>query len=400
MEAQFNSAYPLLHHRCLPLLAAFLDFKASNGTRVEKAVYKGLSLLGLVDRLLLKRPVTFFGRGDQYLLRDGTHGRGGFEKIGSEQEAPPLCLKDYLSYDEVKLSALLSVSSSSFFINDGSRRNKGVPGAAGSFQESGVIVGMVGARLKKAGVMEWQDCVVTPKQNTRQGGYGPPGERQHLQHLWARLWGMTLPLWEAAAPGETFLEVNKTTRLNVAAYKARMQLTAETLLAEAKSRTKAAGLKAYVHVVGLGLGVWRASHQQDALFVDAWGDALKGSDVTHVAHIDFSWIGAEACQGVRDGEVFPGTDVVIHFSKRSLHDPVPRGTLLVVGYAWDGNALPGNEYWLGKLSSTGDGAAACSSGVAELHNTHINSNVRGANLHVAGPWGVMHVAEYASRIVK
>lgn len=359
-----------------------------------------MSLLGLVDRLLLKRPVTFFGRDDQYLLRDGTHGRGGFEKIGSEQEVPPLCLKEYLSYDEVKLSALLSVSSYSFFINDGSRRNKGVPGQVGSFQESGVIVGMVGARLKKADFMEWQDCVVTPKQNIRQRGYGPPGEREHLQHLWARLWGMTLPLWEATGAGEAFLEVNKTTRLNVAAYKARMQLAAETLLAEAKSKTKAAGLKAYVHVVGLGLGVWRASPQQDALFVDAWGAAIKESDVTHVAHIDFSWIGAEACHGVRDGEVFPGTKVVVHFSKRSLHDPVPRGTLLVVTYAWDGNSLPGNEYWVGKLSSTGDGAAACSSGVAELHNTHINPNVRGANLHVAGPWGVMHVAEYASRVVR
>ncbi|MPC13509.1 hypothetical protein E2C01_006247 [Portunus trituberculatus] len=358
-----------------------------------------MSLLGLVDRLLLKRPVTFLGRDDQYLLRDGTRGKGGFEKIGKDYEAPPLCLRDYLSYDEMKLSALLSVSSASFFVNDGSRKNQGVPGARGSFQDSGVIVGMVGARLKKAGYMEWQDCVVTPKQNTRQAGYGASRDGQHLQQLWARLWGVTLPVWEGEGPavGDDFLLVNKTTRLNVAAYKARMQLTAETLLAEAKSRAVAAGLKAYVHVVGLGLGVWRASPRQDALFVEAWGDAIKATDVTHVAHIDFSWIGAAECHGVWDGQVFPGTQVVVHFTKRSLHDPVPAGTLLVVSYAWDGNSMPGNEYWIGKLASTGDGAAACSSGVAELHNAYINPNVRAANLHVAGPWGVMHVAEYASR---
>ncbi|KAG0730422.1 hypothetical protein GWK47_028285 [Chionoecetes opilio] len=400
LETQINSAYPLLHHRCLPLLAAFLSFKSKHGTRVERAVYEGMSLLGLVDRLLLNRPVTFLGRNDQYLLRDRTRGKGGFEGIGSEQEALPLCLKEYLSYDEMKLSALLSVSSRSFFVNDGSRRNKGVPGAEGSFQDSGVIAGMVGARMKKAGFMEWQDCVVTAKQNTVQGGYGPARAGRHLQHLWARMWGVTLPVWEATTVNDNFLKVNTTTRLNVVAYKARMQLTAETLLAEAKSRAEAAGLKAYVHVVGLGLGVWRASHQQDALFVDAWGDAIKESDVTHVAHIDFSWIGAEACQGVRDGEVFPATQTVVHFSSRSLHDPVPPGTLLVVSYAWDGNSLPGNEYWIGKLCSTGDGAAACSSGVAELHNAHINPSVRGDNLHVAGPWGVMHVAEYASRVLR
>lgn len=402
LETHINSAYPVLHHRCLPLLAAFLHFKTSHGTRVEKAVYEGMSLLGLVDRLLLKRPITFLGRDDQYLLRDGKRGKGGFEKIGSDHEAQPLCLRDYLSYDEMKLSALLSVSSASFFVNDGNRKNKGVPGERGSFQDSGVIVGMVGARMKKAGYMEWQDCVVTPKQNTRQAGYGPWRDGQRLQHLWAKMWGMTLPVWEGDGPavGDDFLFVNKTTLLNLAAYKARIQLAAETLLGEAKSRAVAAGLKAYVHVVGLGLGVWRVSPHQDAHFVAAWGDAIKATDVTQVAHIDFSWIGASECHGVRDGEVFPGTQVVVHFSKRSLHDPVPAGTLLVVSYAWDGNSMPGNEYWIGKLASTGDGAAACSSGVTELHNAYINPNVRGANLHVAGPWGVMHVAEYASRVVK
>lgn len=402
LETHINSAYPLLHHRCLPLLAAFLHFKTKHGTRVEKAVYERMSLLDLVDRLLLKRPVTFLGRDDQYLLRDGKRGKGGFEKIGSDHEAAPLCLRDYLSYDEMKLSALLSVSSASFFVNDGSRKNQGVPGARGSFQDSGVIVGMVGARLKKAGYMEWQDCVVTPKQNTRQAGYGSSRDGHHLQHLWARMWDVTLPVWEGEGPtvGDDFLLVNKTTLLNVAVYKARMQLAAETLLGEAKSRAVAGGLRAYVHVVGLGLGVWRASPRQDALFVEAWGDAIRATDVTHVAHIDFSWIGAAECHGVRDGEVFPGTQVVVHFSKRSLHDPVPAGTLLVVSYAWDGNSMPGNEYWIGKLASTGDGAAACSSGVAELHNAYINPNVRGSNLHVAGPWGVMHVAEYASRVLR
>lgn len=398
-ERFVNSAYPVLHERCLPLYAAFLCHKQSHGTDEEKALYAGMDVVGLVERLLRKRPATFFARGDQYLLRDGTRGAGGFERIGTPQEAPPLLLRDYLSYDEMKLSALLAVSSRSFFVNDGSRHNKGVAGAPGSFQASGVIVGMVGARLKRKGLMEWQDCLVTPDQNTEARGYGARAAPAQLQAVWARLWGRALPTWrEADARDEGFLRVSKNMLLNVGVYKARMRLTAEVLLAEAGARAAAEGLKAYVHVVGLGLGVWRASKDQDALFADAWGEALQAAPSTaHVAHVDFSWIGADACLGVRDGQLFPGTQVTIHFSRRALHDPVPAGTTLVVSYAWDGNALPGNEYWVGKLSSTGDGAAACSSQVAELHNAHINANVSGGNLHVAGPWGVVHVAEYARR---
>lgn len=398
-ERNVNSAYPVLHERCLPLYAAFLRHKQSHGTDEEKSLYAGMDVVGLVERLLRKRPATFFARGDQYLLRDGTRGAGGFERIGTPQEAPPLCLRDYLSYDEMKLSALLAVSSRSFFVNDGSRHNKGVPGAPGTFAESGVIVGMVGARLKRKGVMEWQDCLVTPEQNTEAKGYGGRAAPSQLQALWARMWGQALPTWkDAGAQAEGFFRVSKNMFLNVGVYKARMRLTAEVLLAEAGARAAAEGLKAYVHVVGLGLGVWRASKDQDAMFVDAWGEALQAAPSTaRVAHVDFSWIGADSCLGVRDGQQFPGTDVTIHFSRRALHDPVPAGTTLVVSYAWDGNSLPGNEFWVGKLSSTGDGAAACSSQVAELHNAHINANVSGANLHVAGPWGVAHVAEYARR---
>lgn len=393
-----NSARPVLHHRCLPLLAAFLEHKKKHGTTPEKSVYEGMGLVELVDRLLRKRPVTFFGRDDQYLLRNKSRGKGGFEKIGSDQEIPPLCLRDYLSYDEMKLSALLSVSSQSFFVNNGSRTNKGIPGNPGSFQEEGVIVGIVGARLKKKGYMEWQDCIVSEDQNTVQHGYGSVEGAPRLQHLWPHMWKVTLPEWKTVSgQDENILKFSKQNYLNIPVYKARMQLAAETLLAEAKSQAMSAGLKAYIHIVGLGLGVWRACHQQDDIFVDAWGAALHCFDTSHIAHVDFSWIDVNSCRGVCDGELFPGTNVMLHFSKRSLHDPVPPGTLLVTSYAWDGNSLPGNEFWIGKLASTGDGAAACSSGVAELHNTHINTNVCGNNLHVAGPWGVMHIGEYCSR---
>jgi hypothetical protein len=70
----------------------------------------------------------------------------------------------------------------------------------------------------------------------------------------------------------------------------------------------------------------------------------------------------------------PGPGIHILFSKRPPHsklsEPEDAGKLLVVSYAWDGNALPGNEFWMGKLSSTGDSAAACSTQVRKPQLKH------------------------------
>lgn len=76
-----------------------------------------------------------------------------------------------------------------------------------------------------------------------------------------------------------------------------------------------------------------------------------------------------------------------------------KGKLLVVSYAWDGNALPGNEFWIGMLSATGDCAAAASTQIAELHNPHINKLVCADNLMIATLSGaVVPLPEYVQQI--
>ncbi|GJQ88272.1 hypothetical protein Trydic_g20137, partial [Trypoxylus dichotomus] len=93
----------------------------------------------------------------------------------------------------------------------------------------------------------------------------------------------------------------------------------------------------------------------------------------------------------------PKDGIRVFVSQRQPHEALTgenKGKLLVVSYAWDGNALPGNEFWNGKLASTGDSAAASSTQIAELHNPHINRNVCAKNLKIAAEGRIYHFKDY------
>lgn len=378
-----KSAYPLMHESVICLYIKFLDHKSHYGTPSEQALYRNMTVASLVDRLLMKRAVSFYGSEDNYRLLDGECGCGWRGDCGTDS------LSRHLSYDEIKLSALLSVSSYSAFINNGSRENRGIPTSSFStIHPHGVVVGLIGPRLEKEDVMDWEDIIISKKQNVKAHGYGEPPKDHTADSSWRRMWadfyGIShFPLYNSVqnnADCSNYISIGSL-YFNKAVYSTRLTISFETLLFEAQSRASCAGTKAYIHVVGIGLGVWSLSPKQEQIFLEAFSCCLKrlAKRLTHITDLDFSWFSAQSLPQMVYEHIH------IHFSKRSPHDSLPvehRDKLLVVSYAWDGNALPGNEFWDGALSSSGDPAQACSSQISELHNPHINPAVCGDNTKV------------------
>lgn len=120
--------------------------------------------------MIFKRPLSFVGPADGYMLRNGQHGSGDWHLVGADEDqlrnfnrrshVPLPCIQDYMTYDEIKLAAFLQVSSPVQPINSGSRDNIGREGHGWPHVKEAIYVGAVGARFEQPGYMEWQEIVI------------------------------------------------------------------------------------------------------------------------------------------------------------------------------------------------------------------------------------------------
>ncbi|KAH8415288.1 hypothetical protein KR222_000234 [Zaprionus bogoriensis] len=416
IRGQIASAYPIIHELTLFLYISFLEHKQQFGNGNELNVYGNLSIMEFVQRLLAKRCVYFFGHGDSYMLLDGSTGGDGFEQVGSSGEKVPLLLQNVLSYDEIKLAALLYVSTHSEFINDGRRSNAGqVELDKSKIEPEGVIMGLIGARFERDGVMEGEEILISKEQNTAAHGYGDGRGADKRTRDYRRIWREFYGEPRDFCYDEVKVDNKRFQQLAYMGFKfdsllmsKRYAISFDTLLLEAQARAVEAGKPAYIHVVGIGLGVWKVTPRQEEIFLETFEQRLRalGSRLTHIGVVHFSWFHLDKWGGLHDGARIeqpehPQGGVLVRISVRNPAAKLREHMLPIVTYAWDGNALPGNEFWAMELTGTGDPAAACSTLITELQNPHINVDyMSGNNLHIASlQHGVLHIADYAKKLL-
>ncbi len=395
---------PIVHWKALKLIMDFLDHKREHGSPIEIDLYDKMSLDQMINRLLLKRPFTFMGEADLYLLRNRQTSYGGFDTIGTLNEKRPLVLADYLSYDEMQLSALLLVATPSYFINNGNKKNQGKLGKAGSFEDSGVMIGMVGTRCEVRGRNEYAHMLITPLQNTAENGYGKQGEDTKKQALacFAKLYeqgdakASYFPSYEEAVAdqSERYVPLNDGSFINKAVYKQRLRMVIEPFLVAANEYAALKHKKAYVDASRIGLGSWAVDASvQTPLQLQVYAEILSEIPLPWISDINFGRFQNDA-ENILDklqtqhDFTKAGNNIAVSHEEREPATKLTamnEGKLLINNYAWDGNSYPGNEFWLGQsyLSASSDPAAACYSQIAELQNPLINPFVSGVNTHMA-----------------
>lgn len=373
-EVYINNSWLLVPSEIMPLITNFIRHKQNYGTSVERNVYSSMTSTEMLHRLYKNRPLMFVGSTDSWVLKTGEEGFGHWETIGSDSEKFPLCLKDYLSYDEIEISSFMSASIFTPFVNNGHRENSGR--IDGNCEPNGVYVGQVGCRFKKFSKMEYRYMLIDPRQNTVENGYGKDNNsvKAHYLSLWADFYGVDyFPLHDEIASDTTdrFYKTRSCCGdiyLDTHIYKKRVKIVAKLLLLEANNRGLVNNKKAFCYVVGLGLGVWKLPDSleiQTKITVEAYIEALQEQSFEYVSDLYFAWFDISGSMVMPD-EV---NGVKIHHGNRNPAEPLgDPSKLLVANWAWDPNSYVGNEYWTGCLKTSGDPAACCSSLISYIAN--------------------------------
>ena len=436
---------PIVHHFVLEAIKDYLALPSQMQAPIGIAVQPELDF---VIKLLTNRPVAFLNSFDQFLLSNGYDGVYLLDKDQNHSSQPLFNEIPLNTYEQLIFSPFISMSTPTYFINNGSRDNQGRIDLESPHESEGIYVGAVGCRFEREGEMEWRYILVTKSQNTRNNGYGiikdskssntnitnasiddfdrtnsdssndmdnnNQSRSAQLSILFQLLHDI-YPRMKLNFPYlPTYDEVKLLHSTNVAAfnsqyiqlphphdflqimyfdkllYKARMRLVLEPFLLHANSEvsrlrsSRDANLSGYVRVVGLGLGVWKIHPEQTKLQMEVYKDILHEVSLPNIDIIEFIHnVSGFLCGDCKHESVFPseleGNHVCIKYSKSNPMDPIPSSHVLIVNYAWDGNSYPGNEYWLGSLTASGDPAAACCSTISELQNPMINIDAFHAN---------------------
>ena len=384
-----------------PKVASFINkvflHKKQNGNDLEKNLYQNMSFSDFLLRLYKERPLMNYTVEEKYLLQEKDQnnkniygsGKGNFDRINENGR--------YTTQEERRLAGFLGVSSKVSFVNDGRRFNKGEAYGSDSFINEGVYAGLVGACFEQEWLAPYK-FILRNKLTI---------EDSVMKNLWLALFGITLETDEVVQQALRIYDTSRYVEVYInreqcifdkEIYKKYMEFVIQPFFVDGNERAKEIKKQAYLHIIGLGAGEWgvkdkqnNSTPMQEQCIIDLCLKMIEDGDYENISDLDFSWLNAGKYQigdknfeweGRGSTKVFNeeitfknGKTIRVHISLRNPADLFPeedKEKLLVAMYAWDHGSLPGNEYWVGALTISGDPAAASSGTVPQMHTPHMN----------------------------
>ena len=345
----------------------------------------GKNLNNYIKRLISDRPLAFLGSIDKTLLRIDDKGEvieGPTDNHGWRVHKQP----EYLSYMEMLFASLLQVSSPTAFINDCNRYNNGMGTSREDHINNGYTTAVVGPRFEHYDLMESIFMLVTPESHP--GFFQNPIAKLFYDYYFATDMWLNYDQIEALPSQARDARYIKTSKgyLDKMAYGKRMRLSIIPYILDANEIASKMQKSAYLYVTGWGLGYWATGSEQAELFICEFFNALNDLDhanlLTNISDVNFGWITNNSFPDLERAYKLQKTKFArsVNFlncenNPASLENFDPKlepNKLLFFSFAWDGNAYPGNEYWLGMFVNSGDPAAACCTTIPEVQNPQIN----------------------------
>lgn len=338
-----------------------------------------------IHRMLECRPLSFYNHHDKTLYKDLTETNNTDDYVKYSKSHS----EKYMNYDEIAVSALLGVSCYTPIYNHGNRNNKGKI-EYGSNPPWIVLVGLVGPRFEKMNenFMESAHMMVSSS-HTPNNGYGNKKHSEYIENpsleFWKTLYQVEyFPSYEEAQKDTSGLYLEHYENyLNIAVYKKRLCIVFRPFIQDAVSRFDQFQKPIHLVVTGLGLGCWgikgKDESRQRDIYVDTFVECLKQNPMVlgKIHNVTFSWV--HCTKETKETQI---TKDLLSYNITCVFSEDAMGTiaknnpnqLVVAMYAWDGNAYPGNEFYCGMWTASGDPAAACCTAISILQAPEGNPN--------------------------
>jgi hypothetical protein len=306
----------------------------------------------LVERLLTRRPLSFYGAGDGFRLRRDKELAGG---SGVDNYTSLIAFEDYLHPDEAVMAGYLGMVLPSATINRGDRHNAGKPvGSPGT----AVVVAQVGARLEKEDTGDYRILTNQPK--------------TAIEKLIHTFLTQLAKVFHLAVP--------TTVGYSAVLYRMRSYVVMNALITGvvgAIAKRSSDEPKIVLQVTGIGLGEFAGTFETESTRAFGQGlcDALRFSNGSvriaelQLLHLDLDAPTLEPLQQICDSRGI----ILRNNLRKPPFDPSNAGKLVVTSFAWDGMSFLGNEFFDGqRAGASADPSMAAATTIAFLGHPEVN----------------------------